>query len=116
MVLQQVRHTSPPFNAALLAFIEARRDDDEEKNRLCPPNPYTSDVHEWARMVARTWRTEGSWGTEPDLQAWIAGTRLNLMRALPQHLDEPRAQEALTTYVAHVGDAVARLEELAAGR
>lgn len=116
MVLQQVRHNSPPFNAALLAFVEAHRDDDEEKNRLCPPNPYTSDVHEWARMVARTWRTEGSWGSEPDLQAWVGGTRLNLMRALPQHLDEPRAQEALTTWVTHVGDAVVRLEELAAGR
>lgn len=116
MVLQQVRHNSPPFNAALLAFVEAHRDDDEEKNRLTPPNPYTSDVHEWARMVARTWRTEGLWGAEPDLQAWIGGTRLNLLRALPEHLDDPRAQEAITTYVTHVADAVVRLEDLAAGR
>lgn len=117
MVLQQVRHKTPPFNAALSAFVEAHRDDDdEEKNRLCPPNPYTSDVHEWARTVARTWRTEGGWRTEPDLQAWVGGTRLNLMRALPEHLDDPRAQEALTTYVSYVGDAVVRLEELAAGR
>ena len=54
MTLQQVRHKTPSFNAALLGFVEARRNDDEDKNRLCPPNPFTSDIKEWARTVART--------------------------------------------------------------
>lgn len=114
MVLQQVRHKTPPYNAALLAFVEASRDDDETKNRLCPPNHYTVGVDEWARTVARTWRTEGSWRTEPDLQAWASGTRLNLIAALPQHLDSERAQQELTRYVSHVGDAVANLERISA--
>ncbi|KQV76201.1 hypothetical protein ASC61_14985 [Aeromicrobium sp. Root344] len=114
MTLQQVRHKTPPFNAALLAWVEANREDDEEKNRLCPPNPFTRSVEEWARMVARTWRTEGGWRTEPDLQAWTYSTRLNMMQALPHHLDEPRAQAALSRYAGNVGDAVLRLEELAA--
>ena len=38
IVLQQVRHLSPTFNAALVGFVEAQRDDDADKNRLCPPN------------------------------------------------------------------------------
>ena len=115
MVLQQVRHKSPPYNAALLAFVEAARDDDETKNRLCPPNPLTIGVDEWARTVARTWRTEGSWGSEPDLQAWVGGTRLNLMGAVPQHLGTERGQKALTRYATHVGDAVANLERISSG-
>ncbi|RNL78333.1 hypothetical protein EFL95_04300 [Nocardioides marmorisolisilvae] len=115
IVLQQVRHKTPPYNAALLGFVEAKRDDDETKNRLCPPNHYTVGVDEWARTVARTWRTEGSWRTEPDLQAWVAGTRLNLLASLPQHLGSERAQQALARYVGHVGDAVANLERIAAG-
>jgi hypothetical protein len=114
IVLQQVRHNSPPFNAALLAWVEANRDDDEQKNRLCPPNPFTREVGEWASMVARTWRTEGGWRTEPDLQAWAGATRLNLMQALPERFGDPRAQAAMTRYAAHVGEAVQRLEEIAA--
>lgn len=114
MTLQQVRHKTPPFNAALLGFVEAHRDDDEVKNRLCPPNPFTSDVKEWARTVARTWRTEGGWRGDPDLQAWVASSRLNLMRALPRHLEEPRALSALGAYAAHVSDAIVNLERLAA--
>src|SRR3712207_8502747 len=38
IVLQQVRHLSPCFNAALAAFVEAHRDEDADKNRLCPPD------------------------------------------------------------------------------
>jgi len=113
IVLQQVRHKSPPYNAALLGFVEATRDDDETKNGLCPPNHYTRDVHEWARTVARTWRTEGSWGSHPDLQAWSGGTRLNLVAAVPQHLETERALAAFTRYATHVGDAVENLERIA---
>ncbi|MEO6606525.1 MAG: hypothetical protein ABIN55_13040, partial [Aeromicrobium sp.] len=112
ITLQQVRHKSPSFNAALLGFVEAHRDDDQTKNRLCPPNPLTTDVREWPKTVARTWRTEGGWGAESDLQAWVAASRLNLMKALPSHFNEPRAQAAMQTYVTHVGDAVANLERL----
>lgn len=116
IVLQQVRHNSPPFNAALIAWVEAHRDDDEQKNRLCVPNPYTREVGEWARMVARTWRTEGGWRGERDLQEWAGATRLNLMQALPHHFGDPRAQAAMATYGGQVGDAVVRLEEIVVGR
>ena len=36
IVVQQVRHLSPSFNAALIGFVEAHRDDDVDKNRLLP--------------------------------------------------------------------------------
>lgn len=112
IVLQQVRHNSPPFNAALIAFVEARRDDDAEKNRLCPPNAFARDPGGYPRLLARTWRTEGIWLREPDVARWVGATRLNLLAALAEHQHTPRAVEAVTRYLTHVGDAVARLEGL----
>ena len=116
IVLQQVRHLSPCFNAALAGFVEASRDDDVEKNRLCPPNPYASSIGDWPRMMSRTWRTEGLWLAEPDVAAWVAGSRLNLLRALADHAAEPEVQGPVTRYLAHVGAAVDRLKQLGAAR
>jgi NAD(P)-binding Rossmann-like domain len=112
IVLQQVRHNSPTFNAALLGFVEARRDDDADKNLLCPPNPYAGSIEDWPRMMSRTWRTEQRWLSEPDLSAWLAESRLNLLRALPDHLAEPAVKVAVERYLTNVGAAIERLEQL----
>jgi hypothetical protein len=111
IVLQQVRHLSPCFNAALIGFVEAHREDDAEKNRLCPPNPYPSSIEDWPRMMSRTWKTEGRWLSEPDLSAWAADSRLNLLGALPDHAAEPPVQAALQRYLTHVTTAVERLAQ-----
>jgi hypothetical protein len=112
IVLQQVRHLSPCFNAALIGFVEAHREDDAEKNPLCRPNPYPSSIDDWPRMMSRTWKTEGRWLSEPDLSAWVAGSRLNLLGALPDHAAEPPVQTALNRYLTHVTTAVERLADL----
>ena len=70
-MLQQVRFLSPTFNAALVGFVEASRDDDADKNRLCPADPYPSTIEDWPRIMSRTWRTEGRWLSEPDVSAWL---------------------------------------------
>ena len=112
IVLQQVRHLSPSFNAALIGFVEARRESDADKNRLCPPNPYPSSIEDWPRMMSRTWRTEARWLSEPDVAAWVAASRLNLMRALPDHSAEPPVQAAVKRYLTYVKAAVERLAQL----
>lgn len=112
IVVQQVRHNSPTFNAALIGWVEAHRDDDADKNRLCPPNPYAGGVEDWPRMMTRTWRTERRWLSEPDLTTWLAGNRLNLLAALPQHAAEPPVQEALERYLTYVEPAIERLKRL----
>ncbi len=112
IVLQQVRHLSPSFNAALIGFVEARRESDVDKNRLCPPNPYPSSLEDWPRMMSRTWRTEARWLSEPDVSAWTAASRLNLMRALPDHAGEPSVQAAVKRYLTYVKAAVDRLSQL----
>ena len=109
IVLQQVRHNSPCFNAALIAFVEAHRADDAEKNRLCPPNPFPSSIEDWPGMLSQTWRAEARWMREPDLFAWVAGSRLNLLRDFPDHAAEPAAQEAVNRFVANVRAAIGNL-------
>ena len=116
IVLQEVRHLSPCFNAALVGFIEAHWDEDADKNRLCPPNPYASSIEDLPRMMSRTWRTEGRWLSEPDLLAWTAKSRLNLLRALADHAAEPYVQEAVKRYLTHVGAAVEQLKQLDGSR
>jgi len=37
ITLQPIRAGFPCFGAALAGYVEATRDDDHEKNRLCPP-------------------------------------------------------------------------------
>ncbi len=115
ITLQQVRYNSPPFNAALIAYVEAHRDADEEKNRLCPPNQFAHDTRGYARNLAQTWRTEGAWLAEPDVAGWVGSTRLNLLGALPHHQHEPRAVDAVTRYLTHVGDAIGKLAGFARG-
>ena len=114
IVIQSVRHLSPSFNAALLAFVETNREDDAERNRLCPPNPYPTALADWPRMMSRTWRTEALWLGEPDLGTWVLESRLNLIRALPDHLAEPAVQSAVERYLTQVGTAIERLRELEA--
>jgi hypothetical protein len=110
IVLQQVRHGSPTFNAALIGFVEAHRDNDDDRNRLCPPNPYPNSTADWPGMMSRTWRAERRWRDEPDLATWVSQSRLNLLRALPEHLNEPAVQAAVKRYLTHVSSAIEQLE------
>src|SRR5262249_11938410 len=48
--LQPVRTGFPCFGAALTGYVEATRDSDQEKNRLCPPSPYSNTTVDWCRM------------------------------------------------------------------
>jgi hypothetical protein len=112
IVLQQVRHLSPSFNAALIGFVEASRESDADKNRLCPPNPYPSSIEDWPRMMSRTWRTEVRWLSESDVSAWVAASRLNLIGALPDHANEPSVQAAVKRFLVNVKAAVDRLSQL----
>lgn len=112
IALQQVRHNSPTFNAALIGVVEARDAPDDDKNRLCPPNQYPSRIADWPGMTARTWNAERRWAGDPELSAWVAGSRLNLLRGLADHGSEPHVRDAVRRYVAHVGEAVSRLSAL----
>jgi hypothetical protein len=109
ITLQAVRSGLIPFNAALVGFIEAHRDDDAEKNRLCPPNPFPDTPLDWARGMLIQMGADRAWSKEPDLQAWLERSRLNPMRGLRAHADEDRVQVAAQRFAANVGPGLKRL-------
>src|SRR4029079_11500952 len=93
--LQTIRVGFPCFCAALAGFVEATRDDDRERNRLCPPNTLPDDLATWARMQVRSALATRAFGAEPDIAAWASGCALNPARVLPEQRDDPAVQAAV---------------------
>ena len=111
--LQTIRAGFPCFNAALAGYVEATRDDDRERNRLCPPNTLPDNPANWAQMQVRGTLATRAFGAEPDIAAWANGCALNPARIEPAQRDEPevRAASARLADVAEQG--LARMAELA---
>jgi hypothetical protein len=110
--LQTIRAGFPCFNAALAGYVEATRDDDRERNRLCPPNTFSDSPASWVRMQARGALAARAYGAEPDIAAWSDGCALNPSRISPEQRDEPgvKAASARLADVAERG--LARMIEL----
>jgi hypothetical protein len=112
ITLQPVRTGLIPFNAALVAFVEAHREDPAEKNRLCPPNPLPSTALDWARSTLIQMRADRAWSQEDDIAAWLERSRLNPMRGLRTRTGDPVVEEASRRFAAHAGPGLARLAGL----
>ena len=87
--LQTIRAGFPCFCAALAGYVEATRDDDRERNRLCPPNTLPDRPGDWLWMQVRGAEATRSYGAEPDIAAWANGCALNPARVEPSRRDDP---------------------------
>jgi hypothetical protein len=114
ITLQAVRTCFPTFAAALIAFVESARDNDSEKNRLCPPNPLPNTATDWIATTLISQRLQMIWSSEPDLIAWMAQSRLDVARGMNDRLTEPQMQTALARYIANSEPAIEQLEQLLA--
>ncbi|MET0460869.1 MAG: NAD(P)-binding protein [Ilumatobacteraceae bacterium] len=111
--LQTIRAGFPCFNAALAGFVEATRDDDRERNRLCPPNNLPDSPASWARMQVRGAIATRTYGAEPDIATWANGCALNPSRVEPWQRDDPAVQAAAARLAAHAERGLAGMAELA---
>lgn len=111
--LQTVRSGFPCFNSALLGYVEATRDDDTERNRLCPPNTLPDDPLTWAQMQVRGTRAARTYGSEPDIAEWANQCALNPARIDPSRRDEAEVRAAADRVAAVTTPGLARLAELA---
>jgi hypothetical protein len=102
--LQTIRVGFPCFCAALAGFVEATRDDDGERNRLCPPNNLPDTPADWVLMQARGTTAARRYNAEPDIAAWAGGCALNPARIEPSRRDDPDVRAAS----ARTADAVER--------
>jgi hypothetical protein len=114
IIPQPTRLGMLPFSAALVGFLETSERDDEEKNRLARPNPCprTRNRLDWAWSTYIGAANEAAWGPEEDIQAWLQRSRVNIGRAVRDHLDNERMRAALTGVVTHMGGAIANLGRL----
>ena len=110
--LQTIRSGFPCYCAALAGFVEATRDDDRERNRLCPPNTLPDTLANWAEMQVRGTMATRSYGAEPDIAAWANSTTLNPARMTPAQREEPAVQAAIAALGDVVEPGLARLTEL----
>jgi hypothetical protein len=111
--LQTIRAGFPCFNAALLGYVEATRDDDRERNRLCPPNTLPDNPANWARMQVRGALATRAFGAEPDIAAWSNACALNPARMEPSQGEDPGVRAALARLGEHAERGLARMAELA---
>ncbi len=111
--LQTSRVGFPCFNAALIGFVEATRDDDAERNRLCPPNNLPDTPISWARMQVRGTLAARAFGAEPDIAEWANACALNPARVLPAQRDQPDVKAAAARVANAAPAGLARMAELA---
>jgi len=110
--LQMIRSGFPCFNAALAGYVEATREDDSERNHLCPPNTLPDNTSNWIRMQVLGTVATRRYGAEPDIAAWANGCALNPARIDPSQVDDP-AVRAAATRLAEVADrGLTRMSEL----
>jgi hypothetical protein len=112
ITLQSVRTGQTTFNAAISAYVEVTRDDDAEKNRLCPPNPYPSAATDWIPTTYTMASAQAAWFGESDLPGWLDRSRLDVASGMSNHLDDPRMQSAMNRMLENQGPALANLERL----
>jgi hypothetical protein len=111
--LQTIRAGFPCFNAALTGYVEATRDDDRERNRLCPPNTLPDNPTSWARMQVRGAVAGRCYGAEPDIAAWADACALNPARIPASRREDPAVVAAAGRVADHAEQGLTRLAELA---
>lgn len=114
ITLQPIRSGLIPFNAALVGFVEATRQDIAEKNKLCPPNRLPQVPLDWVRGTLIGTNADYLWSKEPDIAAWLERARLNPSRGLRRHGAEPRVRQAMNRYANNVRPGLAKLMQFLA--
>jgi hypothetical protein len=112
MTLQPIRNTYACFGPALAGFVEAVVEhDDAEKNRMCPPVPFSNTTTEWARQQVLGSRADLR--SHPLVEEWADTVSLNPARVPLALSDSPPVVAAEERFARHVGPGLAKLAELA---
>ena len=111
--LQTIRAGFPCFCAALAGYVEATRDDDRERNRVCPPNILPDSPASWARMQVRGSLATAAYGAEPDIAVWANACALNPARIGASRREDPTVQAASARLAATAAQGLPRLAQLA---
>ncbi len=114
ITLQYVTLGFVAWGAATLGVVEATRDDDAEKNRLCPPLTFTGQVSDVLALSYTAITGLALRSGEPDLAAWNEASRLNPARGAADRMDDPEVGSAVVSLGEHFGPALSNLARLVA--
>lgn len=112
---QPVRVGFPCFGAALTGYVEATRDEDAEKNRVCQPSPYANTPTDWATMQVIGGDASLALTREIDLREWANTTTLNPSRIPEDRADDPAVLTAKSRLKEWIVPGRARLAAYATG-
>ncbi len=110
ITLQPVRSGFPCFGAAIIGYVEATRDEDAEKNRVCPASCLPDTTTSFCRMQVLGSRAAQAFTAQPDIKEWANRTTLNPGRIPPSLANDPDVTAALERYR---NNAVAGFDRLA---
>jgi hypothetical protein len=97
------------FGAALAGYVEATLDDDDEKNRLCPPSPFSNTPSDWARQQVLGARA--SFRSVAHLRNWADDVALNPARVPPEIVGSAAVGAARERLRRVLGPGMARMAE-----
>jgi len=104
--------TGPIFGAALAGYVEATREDDVEKNRLCLPHALPNTPADWPRTIVQGAQGSQALSMEPDVKRWSHNTSLYRSRIPAERAGDPDVADALARVEAVTEVGMARLAEL----
>jgi hypothetical protein len=113
ITVQPVRAGFPCLGAAIIGYVEATRDDDAEKNRVCPASCLPDTTTSFARMHVLGNHAAQAFAAQPDIRAWANRTTLNPGRIPPERVGDPDIAAALERYRSHAVAGFGRLAEFA---
>lgn len=113
ITIQPVSRVSISLSVALLGFLEASGRSTDEKNALCPPNPWPQTSFDFLRHILIGIRTESAWHAA-DLNAFRDATRFNLVGALGDAPDQAAVADLTGRFLNALFPAIEKLDVFAA--
>jgi hypothetical protein len=113
--IQLIRTCQPLFSAALVGFVEATFQDNQAlKNSLCTPVPFPVSDTDWLTMLAVSMKNRIAWRQYPQIENWLAQSRLNGFFALAAQVkpEETEKMAVLKMFQEAAGAAASRLPQL----
>jgi hypothetical protein len=92
--------------------VEATREDDTEKNRLCPPQAFPNTPADWPRMIIQGAQGSQVLATESDVRRWSQATSLYRSRIPAEQASDPDVVGAVARVEAVTEIGMAKLAEL----
>ncbi|MFT5560328.1 MAG: hypothetical protein ACJAVI_004101 [Candidatus Azotimanducaceae bacterium] len=116
ITIQAMRVPNPCLSAAMIAFVEANYDTDQDRNRICSPVPLPDNQADWLVSQFGNMMNQAVWSGEPALSDWITNCRLDSFSAVIQGADKsnPEHVAILEMMSSHVMPAITNLQKLMA--